>query len=83
MIIGQEIKRMRKKVNMNQTQLANVIGVTQTHMSQLENSENHPSWGLIQKILSVTDTECVFMNANDVKLIDKFIPLLETFKKRS
>ncbi|UOF90834.1 helix-turn-helix domain-containing protein [Fodinisporobacter ferrooxydans] len=47
---GKNIKRIRESRNMTQTELAERVGVTQEHISRLENEDRNPSFPLLEKI---------------------------------
>lgn len=50
MNLGAAIRNTRKKFKLSQGEFAKAIGVTQTHISQVELGFNKPSWTLLDKI---------------------------------
>jgi predicted transcriptional regulator len=53
MINGEIIKRMRKEAHITQQQLADEVGITQAHISRIENEKVNPTLSTINKIISV------------------------------
>jgi hypothetical protein len=53
--LGNNIKLLRKKVGISQTQLANKIDVSQTHMSNIENGNTGISLSMACKIAHVLE----------------------------
>ena len=56
MNVGQAIKVIRKKSNLNQGTFANAIGFTQTYLSQIESGKKTPSIDVLDKISKLTGT---------------------------
>lgn len=50
MEIGACIKRIRKSLELNQSDFATKLDITQTHLSQVESGKNSPSVKLLEKI---------------------------------
>ena len=48
--IGNRIKIRRKSFGMKQSELAEAVGISTTHMSSIENGKQHPSLYVIIKI---------------------------------
>ena len=49
-LIGTRVKMLRITKGISQTELAKQIGVTQTHLSNIENGKNYPNSETIEKI---------------------------------
>ncbi len=50
MTLGQNIKRIRKRKNWNQTRLANEIGISVTSICQIENGKTQPHMSTISAL---------------------------------
>jgi transcriptional regulator with XRE-family HTH domain len=51
MELGKAIKQIRVEISkQNQLDFATGVGITQTHLSQVENGKKNPSQGLLKKI---------------------------------
>ena len=48
--IGERIKEIRKQHNLNQTKFATELGISQNHVSNIENGNENPSTTLIKLI---------------------------------
>lgn len=48
--LAERIYEIRSLQNLNQTEFANIIGITQTSLSQLEASKNNPSFEVLVSI---------------------------------
>ena len=55
MVSGSRIRNIRKALGIRQAALADRVGVTQSHISELENNQNSPSAVLLQKLADVLD----------------------------
>ncbi len=51
MVAGQRLREARKKVNLTQEQLANIIGVKAAEISQYESNKRTPRWPTFNKLL--------------------------------
>lgn len=51
MVAGQRLREARKKVNLTQEQLANIIGVKAAEISQYESNKRTPRWPIFNKLL--------------------------------
>lgn len=47
---GYLVKHMREKAGMNQSQLAKKIGISQSHLSEIENGTKNPSIKVLEKL---------------------------------
>lgn len=54
--IGNRIKFRRKSCNLKQSELAEAINISTTHMSSIENGRQHPSIGVIIRISEQLNT---------------------------
>lgn len=52
MISGQRLKEARKKLNLTQEQVANMIGVKAAEISQYESNKRTPRWQAFNKLLN-------------------------------
>lgn len=50
MNVGRAIKKLRKQQSLNQSELADRIGMTQTSLSQIESGAKKPNSGSLKKI---------------------------------
>lgn len=50
---GKNLRRLRKKLNMNQKQLALAVGTTQRHISEIENGKAKVSWTLMLALSTI------------------------------
>ncbi|PTJ92077.1 helix-turn-helix domain-containing protein [Staphylococcus simulans] len=60
MKFGQNIKQIRKRMNITQSELATKMGISQSYLSDIENGRKNPSIKTVKKLadslgLSVTD----------------------------
>lgn len=56
-LFGRKIKEYRKKKNLTQAQLAELVNVDDKHISCIENGKNFPSSELIGKLAASLDVE--------------------------
>ncbi len=56
-LFGRKIKEYRKKKNLTQTQLAELVNVDDKHISCIENGKNFPSADLIERLATSLDVE--------------------------
>lgn len=49
-LLGDNVQRLRKKNNLTQTELAEKIGISQKHLSDIETGTKFPSSGIIEKL---------------------------------
>jgi transcriptional regulator with XRE-family HTH domain len=89
MQVGKNIRRLRKEQGLDQGELANLVGITQPYLSQLENGERDPSMSLLRKIceeldLSLPELFLLSMDEEDVQpdrreAFEELRPHLERF----
>ena len=53
MTLGEKIKKLRKEKNISQTELAEIIGVHQSHIGRYERNESIPTAHIIKKMADV------------------------------
>lgn len=53
MEVGKRIKHMRNKMNLTQLELADIVGITKSHISKIENGVATPSLVTLSKIAEV------------------------------
>lgn len=62
-LLGKRLRELRKKKNINQEKLAELINVDPTTISNIENGKNYPSMINLENLLSVLG--CTFIDAFD------------------
>lgn len=70
MSIGQRIKDVRTAKGLNQDQIAERSGISQGHLSAVENGEHQPTYGTLEKIakaMGMEVSELVATSNNDDK----------------
>lgn len=55
--IGDQIKARRKAANLTQIELAQMTGLKQSAISDIENGKRRPFWDVVDKILSALPGE--------------------------
>ncbi len=53
MVAGQRLKEARKKANLTQEQLAQMLGIKAAEISQYESNKRTPRWPVFKKILDI------------------------------
>lgn len=61
MSVSEEIKNLRKKLRYSQDEFANLVGVSQTAVSQYELGQRQPSLSVVKKLIK-------FAKANKMKI---------------
>ena len=86
--LGARIQDIRKRKNLKQSELAEIIGIDAKHMSKLECGRSYPSFDLLDKIaqaLNSTPSELLdtehLIDKNS--LIDKITGRLKTSKEEN
>lgn len=49
-LLGDNVQKLRKKNNLTQTDLAEKVGISQKHLSDIETGTKFPSAGIIEKL---------------------------------
>jgi repressor LexA len=65
MNIGENIKKMRESLRYSQREFAELLGISQTAVSQYELGQKQPSLGVVNKILKFAK-----QNKVKIKLLD-------------
>lgn len=55
-LLGKRIKELRKRLNIRQEKLAELVGVEPTAISNIENGHNYPSIQTLEKIKDALDS---------------------------
>ena len=66
MDIGEKIAALRKKANLTQEELADVLNVTRQSVSRWEAGEAYPDMNKIGKLADILGTNCDYLLRNDV-----------------
>ena len=83
MTLGEKIKKLRKEKNISQTELADAIGVHQSHIGRYERNDSVPTAFIIKKmahlfnvsadyLLSEEDGEIAASLTSDKELLSQF-----------
>ena len=70
MVAGQRLREARKKVNLTQEQLANIIGVKAAEISQYESNKRTPRWPTFNKLLDALHITADEVLGRDVTVHD-------------
>ncbi|EGO8187711.1 helix-turn-helix transcriptional regulator, partial [Enterococcus faecalis] len=72
MEFGDKLKKLREKRNMTQRELANLLFLKQSSISDYENNKSIPNGDIIKKISSIFDVSANYLleipDKNDTKL---------------
>lgn len=49
-LLGENVQKFRKKMNLTQSELSEKVGISQKHLSDIETGTKFPSAGVIEKI---------------------------------
>ena len=77
MKIGSKIKKLRKKKNLSQEELAKSIGVNPNHLSKLETGKYLPSIAVLKKITEILEVSADYLlsdsdeEAEEIKFEDE------------
>ncbi|WP_276485768.1 helix-turn-helix domain-containing protein [Paraflavitalea pollutisoli] len=61
MNLGKTITTLRQKKNLKQTEMADMLGITHTYLSQVENNHKTPNVALLEKIAKTLNTPLPFL----------------------
>jgi len=61
MNLGNTVTHLRERKQLKQGQLAGLLGITQTYMSQIENNKKIPNMSLLEKIATELSTPLPFL----------------------
>lgn len=70
MVAGQRLREARKKVNLTQEELANIIGVKAAEISQYESNKRTPRWPTFNKLLDALHITADEVLGRDVTVHD-------------
>ena len=70
MVAGQRLREARKKVNLTQEELANIIGVKAAEVSQYESNKRTPRWPTFNKLLDALHITADEVLGRDVTVHD-------------
>jgi transcriptional regulator with XRE-family HTH domain len=68
--LGTNIKKARKSLNLTQSDLANLLGVTANYVAQIESSRKRPSMSLIKKISDSLKVRIFDLLENDEETLE-------------
>lgn len=74
MTIGERIALFRKKVKIRQDTFAKSVGVSQSHISKIENNQDEPSDKLLQRILAVWGMDRNWLLHGEGDILNEFEP---------
>ena len=70
MVAGQRLREARKKVNLTQEELANIIGVKAAEVTQYESNKRTPRWPTFNKLLDALHITADEVLGRDVTVHD-------------
>lgn len=70
MVAGQRLREARKKANLTQEELANIIGVKAAEVSQYESNKRTPRWPTFNKLLDALHITADEVLGRDVTVHD-------------
>lgn len=70
MVTGQRIREARKKANLTQTELADIIGVKAAEISQYESGKRTPRWPKLNKLLDTLNISADEILGRDIAVRD-------------
>ena len=70
MVTGQRIREARKKANLTQTELADIIGVKAAEISQYESGKRTPRWPKLNKLLDTLNISADEILGRDITVRD-------------
>ena len=73
MVAGQRLKEARKKANLTQVELANIIGVKAAEISQYESNKRTPRWPAFNKLLDALNITAQGLETIQRKGSDKIV----------
>lgn len=65
--IGKRIKEARKQKGLTQTELANLIGVTPSAITNYENETSHPKEPVLYKLFEALECDANFLFQDEIK----------------
>jgi len=74
LLFGKKVKKIRESKNFTQEYLAELIGIEQATLSNIERGKSHPTVETLEKLSKALDVEpYIFYKFEDKKPIDKII----------
>ena len=70
MIIGKRLKHLRTSANLNQSQIAKILNVSQRTISNWENDIAQPSYELTKKMAMLYNVSVDYLYSNDTKTLE-------------
>ena len=70
MVAGQRLREARKKANLTQEELANIIGVKAAEVSQYESNKRTPRWPTFNKLLDALHITADEVLGRDITVYD-------------
>ncbi|MBX8942319.1 helix-turn-helix domain-containing protein [Enterococcus faecalis] len=87
MEFGDKLKKLREKRNMTQRELANLLFLKQSSISDYENNKSIPNGDIIKKISSIFDVSANYLldisDKNDTKLDSTIKETIEELKNEN
>ena len=80
MLVGDAIKTIRKRKNLNQKELSALCNISQTYLSQIENNRKVPNFDTIERIgncLGIPIPVVMFLSLTENDVRDDKRPLFE------
>jgi transcriptional regulator with XRE-family HTH domain len=71
MLLSEKIKEFRKKKNLSQTELGNLIGVHYSHVGKYESNQQIPSTETLKKLASVFEVSVDYLLNDDADNVVK------------
>lgn len=69
MLIGDRVKTRRKQLNLSQSELGNLIGVSKVAISGYENGFKTPSLSIFEKLVETLEVDPNFLLGYDVNVV--------------
>ncbi|MCG1666723.1 MAG: CBS domain-containing protein [Thermoplasmata archaeon] len=65
-----DIKKLRKKANITQKELANLTGLSQSYIARIESGDLNPTYENVKRIFSILDEQISKMEGKEIKASD-------------
>ncbi|MGV6830480.1 MAG: helix-turn-helix domain-containing protein [bacterium] len=66
MQIGEKIAQIRKDKKIQQQVLADLLGISNKHLSEIENGKKYPRWEMLVKILNQLEAKIIIQNSKTI-----------------
>ena len=70
MNLGNQLKKLRTNRKLNQTTVANAIGITKQALSKIENNENNPSIDVFYRLLDFYGMNALYTLLSEREILD-------------